>query len=646
MKQIKIKSYNKFKILDKSKLNKLSKKTLYYICIFLLLFIFFNYFFLILNVTKIQNNNKNLSQIKNNNLSRVTDSKKSKNINELIENNFFIIDSNKLEKIQSIMYGFSISKKGLLTNNYYRMLGHYEEPGPDGMYIMIRKIGEKIKINQDFYGSFGLYIYENKSTGFFALSNSFLLLEEYLVGKQNFTLNKEFSDNLIISPLCSPSIYETMIKEIILIPPNAFIVLSIKTKEFKIHYIDYKENSVPFESKEGLKIIDKWVDKWGYIFRSLKKQTNNIMLDLSGGFDTRTVLAIFLHSGINMNEIFINSVNGTVHCYAEDFKIASNISKKFGFKLNNLILNKNGTKLSTKDSIFLSIYTKLGFHKQFYLNTKFYSEPIFIFSGYGGEAIRGSHHLPIKKYIEEISSKAKIINGHIEEFYNSSLKLCYRSMALLKKYKKYNNDYEVTADFYYRGIIRHHFGKAVLESFLANKYKLHPLIDPDIRQIKFNLNEKSYNDLIAYIFVRFGYDLIDIPFQGKRKLNRESIKKAEKLNKKLSPYKIKSNYNKNFYVDIERNYQVSPSKDNDANEYFRKLFNSPKFINIINQIYDNNVYNWAKQYSKKSNYFPLTHGYGLYAVAKTLEDLSLNKKYFKNLEYKNGNKGKKTININ
>ena len=144
MKQIKIKSYNKFKILDKSKLNKLSKKTLYYICIFLLLFIFFNYFFLILNVTKIQNNNKNLSQIKNNHLSIVTDIKKAKNINELIENNFFIIDSNKLEKIQSIMYGFSISKKGLLTNNYYRMLGHYEEPGPDGMYIMIRKIGEKI----------------------------------------------------------------------------------------------------------------------------------------------------------------------------------------------------------------------------------------------------------------------------------------------------------------------------------------------------------------------------------------------------------------------------------------------------------------------------------------------------------------------
>lgn len=48
---------------------------------------------------------------------------------------------------------------------------------------MIKKIGNEIKINQDFYGSFGLYIYENKDMKYFAISNSFLLLEEYLLGK-------------------------------------------------------------------------------------------------------------------------------------------------------------------------------------------------------------------------------------------------------------------------------------------------------------------------------------------------------------------------------------------------------------------------------------------------------------------------------
>jgi hypothetical protein len=434
-----------------------------------------------------------------------------------------------------------------------------------------------------------------------------------------------------------------MVNEIMLIPPNSFIVLSTKKKTFKIHYIDYKENSVPFESQEGLNIIDKWVDKWGYIFRSLKIQTNNIMLDLSGGFDTRTVLSILLNSGIDINEILISSINDTLHCHEEDFKIARNISKKFGFKLNNIVLNINGTILNIKDSIFLSIYTKLGFHKELYLKDKFYSKPIFSFTGSGGEIIRGYPCLPINKYIELISSNAKEIRGHIEEFYNSSLRLCNRSMILLNQSKTYYNDYEIAADFYWKGRTRHHYGKAALESFLSNIYILHPLIDPDIKQIKFDINEKSTHDLIAYIFVRFAHDMIYIPFEGKRELNKESIKKAEKLNKKLPPYKIKSNYNKNFYIDIERNYQRPPSKGNNANEYLRKVFKSQKFINIINQIYDKRVYNWAKQYSKKSNYFPLRHGYGLYAVAKTLEDLSLNKRYFKNLDCKSGNNGEKTI---
>jgi hypothetical protein len=165
-------------------------------------------------------------------------------MNELIKKNFFIIDSNNLKEIKSIMYGFSVSLKGILTNNYYKKIGYSEDPEPQGVYIMIRKIGDEIRISQDFSGSFGLYIYENKNTGYFALSNSFLLLEEYLIGKENFTLNKDFSDNLVISDLCTPSIYETMINEIIQIPTNAFIVLNIKKKHLKFTILTIKK--IPF----------------------------------------------------------------------------------------------------------------------------------------------------------------------------------------------------------------------------------------------------------------------------------------------------------------------------------------------------------------------------------------------------------------
>ena len=74
---------------------------------------------------------------------------------------------------------------------------------------MIRKIGNEIWLKQDYNCCFGIYIYENKTSGHFILSNSFLLLQEYLIGKEKFSFNKDFADNFIVSRLCTPSIYET-----------------------------------------------------------------------------------------------------------------------------------------------------------------------------------------------------------------------------------------------------------------------------------------------------------------------------------------------------------------------------------------------------------------------------------------------------
>ena len=124
--------------------------------------------------------------------------------NNLIKENFFVIDSNNLKSIKSHVYGFSVSKTGILTDNYFKKKNYTEDPEPQGAYKMIRKNEEEIRISQDYFGSFGLYLYENKNKDYFALSNSFLLLEEYLVGKQKFSFNKVFVDNFIITPFCSP----------------------------------------------------------------------------------------------------------------------------------------------------------------------------------------------------------------------------------------------------------------------------------------------------------------------------------------------------------------------------------------------------------------------------------------------------------
>ena len=541
----------------------------------------------------------------------------------LINENFFVIDSNNnLDNITSHMYGFSISKKGILTDNYYKNIGEYKEPLPLGVYIMIRKIGKEIIINQDFYGSFGLYIFEKKEENYFAISNSFLLLEEYLLGKQIITFNKDFADNLIVTSLCSFSIEETLINEIKQIPSNAFLVIDTLKNTLKINYIEYQENTISFESKEGLKIIDDWIDKWSYIFRSLKKQTDNIYADLSGGFDTRAMMTILLNSGINMNELHIHSLLDKNHGHDIDFKIASNISSKFGFKLNNFKLDNNFTKWSTKDTLSSTFYSKIGFHKEFYLHDKFYNKPRFTFTGSGGEFLRGAPLAPIKKFIKSIS--VGNILGHEKEFLISSERLLNKSMNYFKNDKKDNDDYNIALLLYARSLGKYHFGKGALENFLSNVYTIQPLMDPDIRKIKYDLLNNSCHDLLAYIYVRFSHDLVNFPFQGERILNPKSIEKAEKLNNHLKAYKIKFKYNKNFYIDKKRESPVISYKNNTNNayEYLNKIIHSSHYYNILNKVYDNNVYNWANEFSRKNKHFPLTQHYALLAIAIILENLS------------------------
>ena len=278
----------------------------------------------------------------------------------------------------------------------------------------------------------------------------------------------------------------------------------------------------------------------------------------------------------------------------------------------------------------------MGLHKEFYFNNRFFNYPRISFTGGGGEFIKGSPACPIEQFIESLSFQEEGIIGHTKEFYLSSKRLCKRSVELLKKEKKYNNDYEISSDLYAR-YHQNHFGKKSIEGYIANLYYIQPLIDPDLRKIKYLISGKSCHDLIAYIYIRFAHNLIDFPFQGNRTINPDSIKKAEKLNKILPAYKIKSDFNKNFYLDIKRECPVPPSiNDKSAQQYLVDLLKTKKFIHILNKIYDMNIYNWAKEHSKKSNYFPLRHGYGLLSIVVTIELLSLNRKYMKNSKDEKG----------
>ena len=131
----------------------------------------------------------------------------------------------------------------------------------------------------------------------------------------------------------------------------------------------------------------------------------------------------------------------------------------------------------------------MGFHKEFYLQ-RFLHKPLFHIKGDGGELIRGTPGKSIKKYIESLSLNRKEIKDHQKEFLDATINLCNRSIELLKKNKTYKNEFEITADLYFRGRTRSHFGTESYENFIANKFCLQPLINSDIKKINFNITDK------------------------------------------------------------------------------------------------------------------------------------------------------------
>ena len=113
---------------------------------------------------------------------------------ELIKNEFFIIYSDNLEAIESKLYGYMITENGIITNESiqdYLNIQNGSELSKDGSYVWVKRNGDEITIYQDFIGSYGLYMF--KEDDYFAISNSFLRLVEYL--KENHHLPKKYGQN-------------------------------------------------------------------------------------------------------------------------------------------------------------------------------------------------------------------------------------------------------------------------------------------------------------------------------------------------------------------------------------------------------------------------------------------------------------------
>lgn len=537
---------------------------------------------------------------------------------------FFIISSDNLEEIQSSLYGFCYVDNKIVEN--VDDIGK-NEPNGDGAYVLIKRNNNIISIEQDFIGSYGLYLYNDET--FFAISNSLIYLVDYIKTKRKITFNKKYADSFIISPLCSVSCQETIINEITMLDRNAIAMININSRHLSIIYKDNQENSIKLDTEGGMEILDNWFNKWTSIIRNLKRQTNRISVDLSGGFDSRLTFLLFAASNIDLNEIRVSSMNDQLHTHKEDFEIASQIANHYKFELNNTSNMKcELLNYTLNDVINSSFYTKLSFHKQMYYKCNKSLKNRYMFGGHGGECIREYWNNSENDYInEQLSRIPNYFNrdqtySQIEENIRSGIQNNLNNV----KQKYTSNENDIVSNLYRDTRCRNHFGKAVVENYFGGYITLSPLLDRNLHKLKLNCDGcKDKNLLMAIILTRYDKDIIKFKFDSGKVIAEQTIKYAEEINKKYPYIKTtrsfvkKQHQTENDLPVVVYNNKKACTTD-DVNSFIEKVFLSSHTRKSFELLYGEHVYNSIFNDRQKQKWHPQQQAITVIAICKFLQD--------------------------
>lgn len=540
---------------------------------------------------------------------------------------FFVIDSDHLPDVQSALYGFTFAKDRTIVDSLAGLRG--EAPGQDGAYVYISREDGRITVTQDFIGCYGLYLFRSKD--YFAISNSFQYLVDHVKQSWPLNINWEYADYLLAADLCASVYGETMISEITMLDRCAVVEIDIAQKQFMLRYMDYRENTVDPASPEGLAILDAWQEKWADRIRYIYQAYGNIRTDISGGFDSRETMALFLSSGIDLNQILIFSKDDTLHTHKEDFEIASQIAAHYGFFLNNhQNLVSDPVPFDTRDIWAVSFYTKLGFHRQLFFKNSRHNLRQFMFTGNGGENIRDYWREDEEAYIEKALKRCDAfalspeICGRLKA---STRNVISRTFAAMRqRFAEAGRplaDSELTRVLYRETRCRNHFGKGIVEGWLANIVTLSPLMDPDLYRLRLSSEQCSdRNVLSALILDRYAPDLLSFPFEGGRSIDPATVSFVRTVDTRFPHSGTPAVSLTCGREEIRKDTSRPQSEQEKPDAVLKKAFRSPEIRKLFISSYDEKTYNIIVNDVEHRKYQPLTLAFIVLAITKLKLDTS------------------------
>ena len=540
---------------------------------------------------------------------------------EYMMKNLFFLDSVNYVDYTTSFYGYAITNEGIFDET--NIEGHFEKLDGTGCYVCILVHNDLIQIQQDYFGGFGLYVYQYED--YFAVSNSFWLLIEKLPTNIKLSINRDYAYNHIIEDLCSMVYEKTLINEVQSVPMGGNIEIRSGVLYIRQNKLYTRQYSV--DSKEGMQRLDEWYNKWHTLVYQLHLITTNIQCDLSGGFDTRMVLSLLLGETnkkdlIDLNRFKINSANDNLSCHEEDYKIASAIANHYGFTLNNT-LNLNGeiNNISTALSIRNSFYLKLGFHKEMYFRHGIFKKTRFSVTGANGEAVRG---YPNKGYQSYLDSFIRKCNGYLQsdKMKNAVSQLWeYGRKQILSKYSScFTLTTEELSNIYYEETrARNHYAKAMAENLSGNTITLNPFMDPILFELKSTTDECSdLKLLMTVIMCRYAPSLLSFPIEGGRSYDDETVRYAAELCSKY-PFNKSNAIIYSFpehYFDQRTilEEEVNPTKKDLLLQEMQSMMEAASVRRSITRMYGEELYNKIMEHALNHPFHPFRHAYALLSI--------------------------------
>lgn len=501
---------------------------------------------------------------------------------------FWLIDTDDFYSIQTKFYGWTISENNELLLNQFPSVCD-----GTGSYTYIKHYEQVVEIGQDFLGTQSIFLYTGDT--FSAASNSFMRLVKYLVNKGvHLTLNKRYAIQYVYSNEEPMSFDATLVNEICVVP-NWFTIFLDKSGKINFKKNNYHINEYTMDDENGLSIIDKWYEKWINVYRNIAKSDYEILLDLSGGFDSRISFSIFNNANIDKNRVIIHSNRGDMSKYEktyEDWEIASEILKTYKYdRINENFYDSeivSGTIMDDYEDIIL------GNSKICDYDTPHYEKPFIHITGDYGGRVHGSFPFMPSEWSDHVANKFSEFFIS-EEYYNTFMEENAKCIVLAEKVCGIKNEKENLGDFL-NLLYKRFYGKKMSLKMYHNDIYISPFMDPLIHslKVKSKTNNGKYQ-LSSLIIIRHALNLINYRFQGERKVSDETKKQLFNIscaypyekkkydfieNKKISKNKhIKYDFNKtsNTYLKMVQENKGLMIKEFDENFYdLYKAFNLDK----------------------------------------------------------------------